>query len=263
MTRADVGIVHLVGAGPGDPELLTVKARRLLGEADVVLHDSLVGDAIIEACTGPSKTIVNVGKVPGDGRRWRQSDINRYMVEMANSWDTVVRLKGGDPCVFGRAGEEAEYLAARGIQFEIVPGVTSAIAAPEVAGIPVTHREISSSFTVLTGHEAASKDERSVDWEGFARRVDRGETVVIMMGVNRLPEYVGALRESGVADETPVAMIEKATWQTQQTVTATIGTIVDAAASADIQPPATTVIGDVVRSREAIYGQRSEAALKQ
>lgn len=253
----DVGTVYLVGAGPGDPELLTVKASRLIDRADVVLHDSLVGNSIIDEMLTKSTSVTHVGKA-GGGRRWSQSEINQYMVEMAHEWETVVRLKGGDPCVFGRGGEEAEFLTENDIPFEIVPGVTSAIAAPGSVGIPVTHRDVASSVTVITGHAAADKTGEPVDWSCFARQISRGETLVVLMGVSRLPEYVSALRQQGVSGKKPVAMIEKATWENERTVVATLDTIVDAAGAADVEPPATTVIGDVVSVPERVRSlQRS------
>lgn len=249
MNSGSVGTVYLVGAGPGDPSLLTVKARRLLERADVVLHDSLVGEGIVELLQTADADVENVGKLGDGSGRWRQDDIHRRMRDVATTNDVVVRLKGGDPFVFGRGGEEMEYLLEQGIPHEVVPGVTSAVAAPELAGIPLTHRDVSSSFTVLTGHEAATRDDRRIEWEAFARRVRRGETIVILMGVKRLPEYVSTLRSSGVPQETPVAMIEKASWNEQRTVTGTISSIVDEAERAGVESPATVVIGDVVDVR--------------
>jgi uroporphyrin-III C-methyltransferase len=174
------------------------------------------------------------------------------MLDRADAGESVVRLKGGDPVVFGRGGEEAEFLAAHDVPFRVVPGVTSVVAAPELAGIPVTHREISSSFTVITGHEAAEKSEDHVDWDALAERVADGETLIVLMGVKRLPDYVARLRARGVPDSVPTAMIEKVTWDQQQTVTATLGTIEERAADAGVEPPATTVIGEVVAMRDRV-----------
>ncbi len=240
--------IAIVGAGPGDPGLLTVRAWRLLESADVVLYDSLTNEAILDALSDCES--IDVGKRTEP--RTSQSEIHELLVERAAMGDRVVRLKGGDPVVFGRGGEEAEFLSKHGIPFRMVPGVTSVVAAPELAGIPLTHREISSSFTVITGHEAAKKEESHIEWDALANRVAAGETLVVVMGVKRLPDYVSTLLDRGVPEETPVAMIEKVTWDEQQTVTGTLGTIVASAQKAEITPPATTIIGGVVDVRERI-----------
>ena len=245
---AEGGSIALVGAGPGDPGLLTVRAWRLLQTADVVLYDSLTSAAIVDSLEGTE--CIDVGKRTQP--RTTQDQIHDLMLDRARQGESVVRLKGGDPVVFGRGGEEAEFLAAHDVPFRVVPGVTSVVAAPELAGIPVTHREISSSFTVITGHEAAEKTEDHVDWDALAERVEGGETLIVLMGVKRLPDYVSRLRDRGVPDDVPTAMIEKVTWDQQQTVTATLGTIEDRAAAAGIEPPATTVIGEVVAMRERV-----------
>ncbi len=242
------GSIALVGAGPGDPGLLTVRAWRLLGTADVVLYDSLTSAAIIHSLSGVE--CIDVGKRTDP--RTTQAAIHDLMVARAEQGESVVRLKGGDPVVFGRGGEEAEYLARHDVPFRVVPGITSVVAAPELAGIPVTHRDISSSFTVMTGHEAAEKSESNVDWDALAERVSGGETLIVLMGVKRLPDYVSRLRARGVPDSVPMAMIEKVTWDQQQTVTGTLGTILDRADEANIEPPATTVIGEVVSMRERV-----------
>lgn len=242
----DGGSVALVGAGPGDPGLLTVRAWRLLHSADVVLYDSLTSSAIVRSLYGCE--CIDVGKRTDP--RTTQDQIHELMLERATAGDRVVRLKGGDPVVFGRGGEEAAYLAEQSVPFRVVPGVTSVVAAPELAGIPVTHRDISSSFTVITGHEAAGKTESHLDWDALAQRVTGGETLIVLMGVKRLPEYVRRLQDRGVPGTVPVAMIEKVTWEAQQTVTGTLGTIVDRADAAGIAPPATTVIGEVVSMRQ-------------
>jgi uroporphyrin-III C-methyltransferase len=242
------GSIALVGAGPGDPGLLTVRAWRLLGTADVVLYDSLTSAAIIRSLSGVE--CIDVGKRTEP--RTTQAAIHDLMVARAAQGESVVRLKGGDPVVFGRGGEEAEYLAEHEIPFRVVPGITSVVAAPELAGIPVTHRDISSSFTVITGHEAAGKTESHVDWDALAERVAGGETLIVLMGVKRLPDYVSRLRDRGVPEDVPTAMIEKVTWDRQQTVTGTLGTIVDRADDSDVEPPATTVIGEVVSMRDRV-----------
>ena len=240
------GTVYLVGSGPGDPELLTVKARRLLVEADAVLHDRLPGPDILQWV--PEGKAVDVGKRP-DGERTTQEEINRRLVERARAGEDIVRLKGGDPFVFGRGGEEMFHLAEHGIPFEVVPGVTSALAAPAVAAIPATHRNVASSVSIVTGHEDPEKDETSVDWEALA---ETGGTILVLMGVGKLPEYTAALREAGMALETPVAMVERATWPDQQVVTGTLETIVEARDEDGIEPPAVTVIGEVAATREQV-----------
>jgi uroporphyrin-III C-methyltransferase len=233
------GTVYLVGSGPGDPELLTVKAKRLLEEADVVLHDKLPGPEILESI--PAEKREDVGKRAG-GERTPQSETNARLVELAEAGNDVVRLKGGDPFVFGRGGEEMLYLAEHGVDFEVVPGITSAVAAPAAADIPVTHRDHTSSVSFVTGHEDPEKDESAVDWEALA---DTGGTIVVLMGVGRLPEYTEALRDAGMGPETPVALIEKGTRPGQQVATGTLDTIVDARDEVGISPPAVTVVGGV------------------
>jgi len=240
-----VGTVYLIGSGPGDPELMTVKAARLLEECDVVLHDKLPGPKIIGALPEDAE---DVGKRAG-GERTSQNEINERLVTLARAGNDVARLKGGDPFVFGRGGEEAEYLAAHGVPFEVVPAVTSAVAAPAVAGIPVTHRDHASSVSFVTGHEDPTKDESAVDWNALAAT---GGTIVVLMGVGRLPDYTRALLEAGMAPATPVALIERGTWPGQQVATGTLETIVDLRDDAGIAPPAITVIGEVAGTRERV-----------
>jgi uroporphyrin-III C-methyltransferase len=252
MSEAVPGTVYLVGAGPGDPDLLTVRARRLLDSTDVVAHDSLVHDDLL-ASIPESARLLDVGKRPGpDGQRTTQAEIHDRLIETASEPASVVRLKCGDPTVFARGGEEVEALAAAGIDCEIVPGVTSAIAAPAVAGIPVTHREHASALTVVTGHEDPTKPESALDWEALARTVDAGGTLSILMGVGKLADNMAALDAAGLDPETPVAMIERATYDDETVVTGTVGTITDRAEQADISPPAVTLVGEVVEVREAI-----------
>ena len=248
-TDTDVGTVYLVGSGPGDPELLTVKAKRLLEEADVVLHDKLPGPEIIESI--PEEKREDVGKRAG-GEWTPQEYTNRRLVELARDGKTVVRLKGGDPFVFGRGGEEIEHLATHGVPFEVVPGITSAVGVPGNAGIPPTHREHASAITVVTGHEDPTKAGSALDWDALSSTVTAGGTLVVLMGVGRLPDNVAALREGGVAPDTPVAMIERGTCADESSVTATLDTIVERARSAGIDPPAVTVVGDVVGVREVV-----------
>jgi len=251
------GTVHLVGAGPGDPDLLTVKAYRLLRKADTVLTDALVSGAVLSDLP-ESVEIVDVGKRPGpNGERTTQTEINRLMVRRARRGQRVVRLKCGDPTMFGRGGEEAEHLASEGVAFETVPGVSSVLAAPEAAGIPLTHREHASSLTVVTGHEDPTKPESALDWDALSRTVGAGGTLVVLMGVRRVGEYCGALRDGGVPSDTPAAMIERATHADEYTVTGSIETLPDEAGRVGISPPAVTVIGDVVSVRERVIGAPS------
>jgi len=245
---SDVGTVSLVGSGPGDPDLLTVKARELLETADVVLHDKLPGPDILAEI--PEDRREDVGK-RAHGEGTSQAYINDRLVELAHEGKSVVRLKGGDPTVFGRGGEEMRHLAEHGVPFEVVPGITSAIGGPGVAGIPVTHRDHASSVTVVTGHEDPTKAESSVDWTALA---EAGGTIVVLMGVTRLPEYTTALIEGGMDPETPVAMVERATWPAQQVATGTLSTIVDARDEVGIDPPAITVIGEVAGIRTEVLG---------
>ena len=247
-TDKSTGIVYLVGSGPGDPDLLTVKAKRLLETADVVLHDKLPGPDIIGMI--PESNREDVGKRAG-GEWTPQEYTNRRLVELATAGKTVVRLKGGDPFVFGRGGEEMEHLAENGVPFEVVPGITSAIAGPGVAGIPVTHRDHVSSVSFVTGHEDPTKDESAIDWGALAAT---GGTLVVLMGVGKLPLYTDALLEAGMAPETPVALVERATWPDMRVATGTLESIVDVRDEAGIEPPAITVIGEVAATRDRVLG---------
>lgn len=242
----DLGTVHLVGAGPGDPDLLTVKARRLIDEADVVLHDKLSGPDILADI--PDARLEDVG-TRGGGERTPQAAVNERLVTLARAGNTVVRLKGGDPTVFGRGGEEMLHLAAEGIPFEVVPGVTSAIAGPNLAGIPVTHRDHASSVTFVTGHEDPAKEESTVDWDALAAT---GGTLVVLMGVGRLGAYTEELLTAGMDPETPVALVERASWPAQQATTGTLTTIESVAEEAGIEPPAVTIIGGVAAIRTRV-----------
>ncbi len=197
--------VHLVGAGPGDPELLTLKAARLLGSADVIVHDRLVSAEIL-GMAAPWAELVDVGKDP-NGRRTTQERINEILIERGRCHDTVVRLKGGDPFVFGRGGEEAIALQGAGVAVEVVPGITSSIAGPAMAGVPVTHRGTSSAFTVVTAHEDPAKPD-GLNWNALA---DLGATLVVLMGARRAEKIRGRLLEAGMAGSTPVAIVTEAT----------------------------------------------------
>ena len=239
--------VFLVGAGPGDPGLLTLKGRRAIEEADVLVYDRLVSPRLL-AFAKPGCELVYVGKDPLK-HTLPQDKINELLVEKALGGNMVVRLKGGDPFVFGRGGEEAEVLRAHGIEFDIVPGVTSAIAAPAYAGIPVTHRNAASSFTVITGHEHAGKDESSIPWEQVAKL--RG-TLVFLMGMDNLPHIVGNLVKHGMDPETPTAVVRYGTWAMQRTASGTLASIEEQVLAQGIENPAVIVVGQVVALREQL-----------
>ncbi|MFZ2472038.1 MAG: uroporphyrinogen-III C-methyltransferase [Methanothrix sp.] len=232
------GKVYLVGAGPGDPELMTLKAKRLLGVADVVLFDRLLDPRMLE---GVKAELIDVGKNAGR-HKLTQEGINQLLIEKANAGNIVVRLKGGDPYLFGRGGEEALALQEKGIPFEVVPGVTSSIAAPELAGIPVTHRGVASSLIIVTGHEEPGK-ETPLDWAAIAAL---GGTLVVLMGVSRLEHNVAALIKAGKSPQTPAAMVEKGGWPEQRMISATLADIAEKAKEAMIESPAILVVGDVV-----------------
>jgi uroporphyrin-III C-methyltransferase len=247
---AAIGKVYLVGAGPGHPELLTLKAAELLRAADVVVYDRLVQEEVL-ALAKPSAERLYMGKPVGKHDS-RQEEIHELLARKAEEGKMVVRLKGGDPFVFGRGGEEAEYLAERGVPFEVIPGVSSALAAPLSAGIAVTHRDSSACVTILTGHEA--KDEVSrLNWEALAKL----ETLVILMGVHNAGRIAQRLIENGRSPDTPAAMIQMAFWNDERVVTGTLATIAEEAEKAGIRPPATFVVGEVVRLREKLkHAQR-------
>lgn len=249
----DAGKVYLVGAGPGDPELITVKGLRLLREADVVLHDRLLNEELLRDLKAE---IIDVGKAPGR-HKLSQEEINELLIKKAREGKIVVRLKGGDPYLFGRGGEEALALREAGIMFEVVPGVTSAIAAPALAGIPVTHRGISTAFTVVTGHEEPGKD-KELDWHALARL---GGTLVILMGVGRIRENTTMLMDGGLSPQTPAAVIERGSWPDQRCVRGTLGDIAERASSLGVKPPAVLVVGDVV-NLERHLGRRRIAILR-
>ena len=233
------GKVYLVGAGPGDPGLMTVRGLQLLRGAQVVVYDQLVNPVLLEEVPGEAESIF-VGKQAGR-HCIVQSEINKVLINCALQGYAVVRLKGGDPFVFGRGGEEAEALADAGIPFEIVPGVSSAVAVPAYAGIPLTHRKFASSFAVVTGHEA-SKSQSVVDWAKLATAVD---TLVILMGLHNLPAIVAKLIVHGRSANTPAAVIRQGTIDEQETVIGTLEDIVEK--SAALKAPALIVVGDVVQ----------------
>jgi uroporphyrin-III C-methyltransferase len=246
MTTIDGGVVYLVGAGPGDPGLLTVRASELLAAADVVLHDKLPGAEIISQIAPERRE--DVGKRAG-GESTPQEYTNHRMVELARAGNAVVRLKGGDPFVFGRGGEEMETLAAAEVPFEIVPGVSSAVAAPALAGIPLTHREHASAVTFVTGHEDPTKPSASVEWQQIAQT---DGTLVILMGVGKLDEYTPLLLAGGRPASTPLAFIERAGWPQMRVVTTTLGEAVTVRDAESISPPAVIVIGPVAAIRSTV-----------
>ena len=244
------GIVYLVGAGPGDPGLLTVRGRELLDSCDAVVFDALANPALLpvaDAAGRPERH--DVGKRGGSAASARQEEINALLVALGRSGKRVVRLKGGDPLVFGRGSEEAEALRAAGVAFEIVPGVTAGIAAPAYAGIPVTHRGVATSVTFVTGHEDPAQGEGRTDWAALARA---GGTIVLYMGVKTLPRIAAALAAGGMSLDTPAAAVQWGTHAKQRTLVATLGTLADRAAAAGIGAPVITVIGPVVALRESI-----------
>ncbi len=233
------GRVYLVGAGPGDPQLLTIKAVKVLKEADVVIYDRLVGEEIL--CLAPeSAEMIYVGKRTGK-HEVPQDKITELIIKKAQGGGKIVRLKGGDPFIFGRGGEEAEALVEKGIEFEVVPGVSSAVVAPAYAGIPLTHRDYAASVAIVTGHRAGDA-EKPIDWVKIANAVD---TLVILMGVESLDGIVGKLLKGGISADKPVAMVESGTYPKQRTLIATLGTIIKEAEAKQIKPPAVIVIGEV------------------
>lgn len=235
------GIVYLIGAGPGDPELMTLKGLRYLRTADVVLYDRLIGNELLDE-TKPGTTLIFVGKGP-HCHTMKQEEINALLISHAQQKRIVVRLKGGDPFVFGRGGEEAVALAEAGIPFEIVPGVSSAIAVPAYAGIPVTHRDYVSSITIVTGHEGEHNHAAPIDWQALA---NTGGTLVILMGVKGLPTIRQNLIAAGLSSDTPAAVIQEGTTNKQRMVTGTLATIAERVAEAKLTSPAIIVIGTVV-----------------
>src|SRR5215211_5616672 len=236
------GMVYIVGGGPGDPGLITVKGLDCLHRADVVLYDRLVSQELLTEAPAHAE-MIDVGKEPKRHRR-SQDEINALLVEKAREGKIVVRLKGGDPFVFGRGGEECQALAEAGIHYEVVPGVSSAIAVPAYAGIPVTQRGVTTSFTVVAGHTGGSVS--TIDWESISRI----GTIVFLMGVEHLPEIVEGLIAHGRRVDTPVALIREGTTQNQLVVTGTLQDIVEQTRA--VRPPAVLVVGEVVRLREQL-----------
>lgn len=244
------GEVTLVGAGPGDPGLLTLRALRALQNADVILYDRLVSSEVLDLARRDAERI-NVGKAAGK-HHVSQEQINALLVKLAKEGKRVCRLKGGDPFIFGRGGEELEALAAEGIRFEVVPGVTAAAGCAAYAGIPLTHRDYAQALTFVTGHckDEADDAARSLDWTALARP---GHTVVFYMGLNQLENIVARLREHGAPETRAAAIIEQGTRPTQRVVTATLSDLVHKAAAARIESPALLIVGEVTRLHETLH----------
>jgi uroporphyrinogen III methyltransferase/synthase len=250
------GTVYLVGAGPGDPGLLTLRALRVLGEADVVVYDHLVAAEILDMAK-PGCERLFAGKKGGAFCR-PQGEIDETLVRLALEGKTVVRLKGGDPFIFGRGGEEAAALAAAGIAFEVVPGVTSALAAAAYAGIPLTHRSHSSSVVLLTGHEDPSKPDATVRWEDYARLK---ATICIYMGVKNLATITSRLEAGGLPAATPAAIVQSATTEQHRRILGTLGTIAALADANNVESPAMVIIGEVAAFSERLAWFKSTRQL--
>ncbi|MEM7759759.1 MAG: uroporphyrinogen-III C-methyltransferase [Cyanobacteria bacterium P01_A01_bin.40] len=247
-----MGKVYLVGAGPGDPGLLTVKGKTLLEHADVVIYDALVSPEIL-AIMGAKTEKINAGKRKGR-HSLPQVETTELLRVKAETNAVVVRLKGGDPFVFGRGGEEMADLVQAGVEVEVVPGITSGIAAPAYAGIPVTHRHYNSSVTFVTGHEATEKYRPDVNWQAIAQG---SETIVIYMGVHNLPRIIPQLLAGGMTPQTPIALIRWGTRPDQEELVGTLETIAELVASKEFQAPAIAVIGQVVNLRSLLTPQSS------
>ncbi|MDZ7963157.1 MAG: uroporphyrinogen-III C-methyltransferase [Aulosira sp. DedQUE10] len=246
-----LGKVYLVGAGPGDPGLMTLKGKGLLECADVVIYDALVSPAILEMIN-PQAEKINAGKRMGR-HSLLQEVTTQLLIEKAQDHAIVVRLKGGDPFIFGRGGEEMAELVAAGISVEVVPGITSGIAAPAYAGIPLTHRLYSSSVTFVTGHESAGKYRPTVNWSAIAHG---SETIVIYMGIHNLPYIVEQLTAAGLSSSTPIALVRWGTRPEQEELISTIGTIVEQVEKTGFEAPAIAVIGSVVNLHDILSACR-------
>ena len=236
------GKVYLVGAGPGDPSLITVKGLACLKEADVVIYDRLVDESILSEAR-PEAEKIYVGKA-SNHHTLEQKMINHLLIQKAREGKVVVRLKGGDPFVLGRGGEEAQALAENDIPFEVVPGVSSAVAVPSYAGIPVTHRGVASSFTVVTGHKASEKGEPHIAWDKLSSGTD---TLVVLMGIGNLTYVVDQLIKNNKPPSTPVAVVTEGTTPRQRCVVGTLQDIVEKVKSENLKPPSVVVVGDVVQ----------------
>ncbi|MCM3718843.1 uroporphyrinogen-III C-methyltransferase [Fictibacillus phosphorivorans] len=241
-----MGKVYLVGAGPGDPELITVKGLRCIQEADVILYDRLVNKELLEHAK-KGCDLIYCGKLP-NYHFMKQETINSFLVKHAQKGKTVTRLKGGDPFVFGRGGEEAEALSKNRIAFEVIPGITSGIAAPAYAGIPVTHRNIASSYAIVTGHRKKGQEEE-LKWESLVNGID---TLAIYMGITNLPYICKQLIKHGKDKNTPVALVEWGSLEKQRTVTGTLDTIENIVRKEKIENPSMIIVGEVVRLRDEL-----------
>lgn len=250
------GTVYLVGAGPGDPDLITVRGLRCLQRADVVVYDRLANPALLDETPAWAERIF-AGKGPGF-KALSQDEINALLVDRAREGNVVVRLKGGDPFVFGRGGEEALACADAGIPWEVVPGISSAVGVPARAGVPVTHRGIAGNFAVVTGHRAGNDDAPDdVAWSALAHI----DTLVVLMGVGRLPHTVAMLLRHGRDPDTPVVIIEQGTLPDERVTTGTLATIVERADAHDVRPPATIVVGDVAGLRDNMQTEPAPARM--
>lgn len=252
-SSAGAGTVYLIGAGPGDPGLLTLRGAELLVTCDAIVYDALANPALLGLASAVERDrpaeLFDVGKRGGASESARQQQINALLVRLAREGKRVARLKGGDPFVFGRGGEEAQALVAAGVRFEVVPGVTAGIAGAAYAGIPVTHRGVSTSVTLVTGHEDPARDADGTDWSALARA---GGTIVLYMGVKTLPRVVDALVAGGMSGDTRAAMVEWATHPHQRTVTATLATLCATAEREQLAAPVITIIGGVAALREKL-----------
>lgn len=265
---AQPGVVYLIGAGPGDPGLITVRGWRLLQQADVVVYDRLAPPELLDAAP-PTAERIYVGKAPGDDAA-EQETINQLLISRARAGHRLIRLKGGDPFVFGRGGEEALALRAAGVAFEIVPGVTSAIAVPAAVGIPVTHQQLSRSFAVITGQTrykatapgANGDDDNSLAHLDFAALVAI-DTVVLLMGVQKLPQFAARLLAAGRSSGTPVAVIERGTTSVERVVVGRLDDIAQRAVAAAIRSPAVIVVGDVVALHPALAPRAADRRPRQ
>jgi uroporphyrin-III C-methyltransferase len=253
MEMSGTGKVFLVGAGPGAPDLITLRGVAALGQADVVLYDRLVHPSVLDHAPAGALRVY-AGRAPGEPCRDRQEAIHRQLIEHARAGRTVVRLKGGDPFVFGRGGEELLALARAGVACEVVPGVTAATAVPAAALVPVTHRGVSAAFAVFTGHDTAEGSTSGVDW-ALAATIP---TAVFLMGVLRLREIVGELIAHGRAPDTPAMMIERGTLPDQRIASGQLADLPDAAC--DLRPPATLIVGDVVRVQASVAAAARDGA---
>jgi len=245
-TANNNGTVYLVGAGPGDLGLVTLRAKECIENADVVVYDHLANPDMLSWARDNAE-IIYAGKQPGESRT--QQEINALLIDKAREGKIVVRLKGGDPFVFGRGAEEAQEIANAGIPFEIVPGITSAIAGPAYAGIPLTHRAHNSHVTFFTGHEDPAKTESAIDYAALAKL---GGTQVMLMGMERLGAVTGEMLKKGVRGDLPVALVRRATTGQQETLTGTVSDIAQKALAKGFEPPAVAVFGGVVALRDSL-----------